>query len=305
MRRKAEGTEISMKSLIDEWKGLLAMQKDVHACLSCDEGDGKSHLGITLVRRLGGNLWDNVVYSRSPEEFFQKYDKLKEGQPIFLDEALHILDKTDWQRAELKKIVKLVRGDARKEKRAIFLYAVQGFSFLHSYFRNHRIRYLIELPQREWFSSPVNYGYVFRRTRQPFLTGRRDSWLMDRNEKDWIETQKRGPHTGGSYIERLRAHTFYIGEFQVKPLSPVLESEYLKNRERAIREFPTTDYDSKSVMADKYRGYLSALLYRLNEGIYMEGQRIRFTQEVLAKQLKVKRPQVNRWITKYKSELKR
>lgn len=223
----------AIDDLIAEWNEICRIEKDVHAAICAAEGDGKSHLMSQFILRLGGNLWDNVVYTGNPQEYYDKYDNLPDKYSVLgFDESLDLIDRINWAKTEVKDLVKHVRSRVRKEKQAIFLYAAQLFRDFHGFWRNHRIRYWIELPNREWFDD-INMAFVYKNTRLPFLTGRRDVWLLDKLEKEWLDAMKKGAITGNPYLAKLKNHPFYVSDFKFKSLEEFNYNKYLRYRQEA------------------------------------------------------------------------
>lgn len=232
-----EGQRVTIDSLLRGWKESCKIEKDAHAAISADEGDGKSHLMGQIILSYGGNLWDNVVYTDNPEEYYDKYNALpSEGFILGFDEALGLMNRLDWMKLSVKQLVSHIRENVRKEKHGIFLYAIQLFRDLHGYWRNHRIRYWLELPNREWFAGS-NAAFVLKRQRVPFITGKRDTWMLDTQEKVWMDLMQRGEVIGNKYISLLREHPFYMGELRFKALSDRHREQMLNNRIRALEEY--------------------------------------------------------------------
>jgi len=237
-----EAIKIKLDDIIDSWIEKCRIEKDNHVAISADEGDGKSTLLGTIVNMYpDANMWDNIVYTDNVKEFYDKYENLTEGSIIGFDEALDLINRLDWAKREVKDLVKHIRGKVRKEKRATFIYNVQLFRELHGYWRNHRIRYWIELTPREWFDG-VNFAFVLERARVPFITGKRDTWLLDDNEKMWLDALSSGKIEPVSYINMLRAHPFYIGEFVFKNNESVVK-KYKKYRAQAFEEYALTEVE--------------------------------------------------------------
>ena len=224
--------------LIEAWKRRVDINKDVHVAISGDEGEGKSNLAIFFLKKFGirkaDDIYNHIVYTNNSDEFYDKYELLDKGEPLVFDEALDILNRADWYKDEMKKLISKVRAGVRKEKNPIFIYNVQLFRDLHHYWRTHRIRYWIELMPREWFKSKSTWCLVLKRDRMPFITGKRDTWLLDEMEKMWIKNTERKPITPQRYLELLRAHPFYKGEFRVKHVGETYYKKYLKGREKAL-----------------------------------------------------------------------
>lgn len=230
--------KLSMNRLVNEWKSITAMEKDVHAAVCGDEGDGKTHLTCQLVNMFSfTDMWKSVVYSSNHEEFYEKYDQMHVNSALGIDEGLDFLDRQLWAKLETKKLVRHVRGKVRKEKSGVFLYNAQLFRDIHNYWRNHRLRYWIEVLDRKWFNG-VNVAVVMRKGRIPFITGKRDVWLLDDSEKEWmISLSRRGKMDRREYLNALRRHPFYIGEFSFNALTPKFKSEYTRNRLKAIEMY--------------------------------------------------------------------
>ena len=269
MLRKTKVIVLNPKKLVGEWKYLCEIKKDAHIAISGDEGDGKTILLIRfIVNQLKGNLWDNMVYSKNPKEFYDKYDSVEEESGMGFDEGLDLLDRLNWAKEPLKELVKKFRGEIRKEKNLICFYNVQLFRDLHGYWRNHRIRYWIEVTPREWFKD-VNMAFVLKRQRVPFITGKRDTWLLDEMEKLWLKKMKLGAIIGKSYMDMLRSHPFRIGEFKYGDVSPKVYKLYLKRRAEA-KDIYEHDISYKAipqrVLDQKYK--TGKLIFKLlDEGI--------------------------------------
>ncbi|UCD07747.1 MAG: hypothetical protein JSW41_02125 [Candidatus Aenigmatarchaeota archaeon] len=228
--------KIQLEDLIGKWIERSQIEKDSHVAISGDEGDGKSHLESQIITKYpGATLKDNIIYTNNPDEFYYKYDNMEVGSCMGLDDALNMIDRVDWHKLEVRDFVKHVRGKVRVEKRATFIYNVQLFRDLHPYWRNHRIRYWIELTPREWFDN-MNFAYVLERARVPFITGRRDGWLLDENEKTWLNYMKGGNVIPQHYVNMLQNHPFYIGEFRFKKNDSILE-RYKRHRADATEEW--------------------------------------------------------------------
>ena len=276
--RIVEGKRIRIVDLVREWKGLCSIEKDVHVAISGDEGDGKSHLGVQItLNHFNGDIWDNVVYSKNPKELYEKYENLNGESPILtLDEALDLLDRLDWAKLTLKNLVKKFRGEVRKEKSAVFIYNVQLFRDLHGYWRNHRVRYWLELTPREWFKD-VNFAFLLKRHRVPFITGRRDVWLLDEIEKEWMKAMSKGALNPEEYINKLREHPFYKGEFKFEELKPTLKKKYLKCR---IEAKETYEKDKTELLSGGRRElmwkerYAKILDYIINKKKLMTQQQV-------------------------------
>lgn len=231
--KSVEPVDLTMDDLIKEWKELCSIEKDVHAALSGGEGDGKTHLLIQTIKKFPNtSIGDNIIYTGSFKEFEYKYEQMEENSIIGFDEALDIINRLDWNKMETKDLVRIVRGTVRKEKRGIFLYNVQLFRDLHSYWRNHRISFWLELTPREWFEN-TNKVFVLEKSRVPFVTGKRDTWLLNEEESEWLKTMRKGILKGKPYMNMLRAHPFYIGETRFNKLKDRDVTEYMKRREEA------------------------------------------------------------------------
>lgn len=273
--------KLPIRELVEEWNKLCDIDKDAHAAISADEGDGKTTFGAYIVKKYyDGDLWNNIIYSKNPKEFYDKYGEVGKKSILVFDEALDLLDRINWAKFGLRGLVKKFRGSVRKEKNLVFLYNIQLFRDLHGYWRTHRIRYWLELTPREWFKD-TNFCYVMKRQRVPFITGRRDTWLLDDMEKIWMKKMKTGILTGKNYINLLRAHPFYKGEFKFNDLPPNLYNKYLKCRAEAKEK-----YEKDQLFEDIPK----RLLYK-EQMIYNLTRKLRFEHNVnqgdIAKYLKI------------------
>jgi len=291
---KGSPVHVKLDQIIDEWKKLCEMQLDAHVAISGDEGAGKSQLiyGV-VVNKLHGNSWGNMIYTENPKEFDEKYEQLEHGMPMGFDESLNILGRLDWSKIQTKNLVIKFRADVRKEKNAIWLYGIQIFRDLHQFWRTHRIRHWIELAPRQWFNEGTMAFYL-ERQRVPFLTGKRDTWLLDEEERRWMEKMKYGAIVGESYLQMLRTHPFYRGEFRLLKLSDADEKEYAKRRAEA-REIYKADaslVEKPSARADRANSKLSATIKLLiSMGV---------TQEEIGNLIGTPRPDVSRHLQQYK-----
>jgi len=249
VRKPAQLNRIKIEDLIAEWQKLCDFEKDAHVAISSDEGDGKSTLLTQIVKICKGKLSENIVYTPNVKEFYYKYEQMEETKPLGFDEALDLINRLDWHKAEVKDLVKHIRGKVRKEKRAIFVYNVQLFRDLHSYWRNHRIRWWLELTPREWYGKEVNYVYTMQRSRVPFITGKRDAWLLDENEKSWLGYMSSGKIMPEHYLNMLRSHPFYVGEFKFRNDTDLV-AKYKQERLKAFDEWkiPEEQKVSKKIL---------------------------------------------------------
>ncbi len=276
MVKKGDVIRTSIDKLMNDWIEKCRMEKDAHIAISADEGDGKSTLLGSIVKRYpDSNMKDNIVYTNNVKEFYDKYNNITEGTILGIDEALDLINRLDWHRAEVKDLVKHIRGKVRKEKRAAFVYNVQLFRDLHSYWRNHRIRYWIELTPREWFSDTnTNRAYVLERSRVPFITGKRDAWLLDENEKVWLGYMSGGRVKPEYYINMLRGHPFYSGEFRFRNDESVVE-KYNRYRRKAMDEYAVEEPERKiGKLEQKWRGRCADYIINLHNQFNMKYNQI-------------------------------
>ncbi len=298
--KKVKPIRLKLDDLKYAWDVRVNINKDAHIALSGDEGEGKSTLALQILRayKVDKNLWVNVVYTDNPDEFFDKYEQLEEKQPMVLDEALGLINRMKWYDQSVQELVQKFREGVRKEKNPIFIYNVQLFRDLHNYWRNHRIRYWIELMPREWFKGNVNWGFVLKRQRVPFITGKRDAWLLDEVEKEWIKKMQKGEILGKDYMNMLRAHPFYVGEFKFKEVPPTLYKRYLKRREEAIEEYKKKVVDKNITETKKQLELaikLGKLLHLLNKGVMKE----KYSITELAQMLKINPQTASKYIKYY------
>lgn len=253
--------KLSIRRLVREWKGIIANEKDIHVAICGDEGDGKTHLMIQFIQQFPwANIWKNMIYSSNHKEFYDKYEELKLQSVLGFDEGLDFLDRQLWARIETKKLLRFIRGTVRKEKSGVFLYNAQLFRDIHGYWRNHRIRYWIEILKRDWFDN-ANIAIVMRKGRLPFITGHRDTWLLDDSEKMWLsELSKYGDLSRKQYLNNLRKHPFYIGEFLFKELPGEVKKQYLQYRLVALEKYKLEDPKEKvnryTIALDRLMSYL-------------------------------------------------
>lgn len=292
----AEGKRTSKTKLTKEWKGLCSINKDAHIAISADEGDGKTVLGLQFIeKKYNGNLWKNVVYSKNPKEFYDKYEGMKNA--VLFDEALDLLNRINWNNKNLKGLVKTFRGDVRKEKKMTWFYNVQLFRDLHGYWRTHRIRYWLELMPREWFKN-VNYAFVMKRQRVPFITGKRDTWLLDTIESDWMKRMRGGAIIGEDYIKMLRKHPFYKGEFKFTDLEAKTYKKYMKHRQEAKDTYEKDEDQEK----EEYK--LKRLKEKYQKGILIQELSKHIKKVDIAKKLDVKSSSLSNYLADYR-EIKR
>lgn len=272
--KNPEAKDFPRSKLVEELKYRCGIEKDGHVAISADEGDGKTTLAAKfVVEEFGGNLWDNIVYSKNPQEFYDKYNALegsneKKVDVLLFDEALDVLDRLKWYEAKTKDLVAKFRGDVRKEKHMVFLYNVQLFRDLHPFWRNHRIRYWIELAPREWFADGKNTAYILKRQRVPFITGKRDAWLLDNTESEWLKKMSHGAIKGKEYLDMLRSHPFYQGEFRFGAATDELYMKYHENRIRAKKQYENENLkeEKEGVRIAKNNACLGRAIELLRDG---------------------------------------
>lgn len=295
-----KGSPVSLKldNIIDEWKELCEMQLDAHVAVSGDEGSGKSLLifGV-VVNKLKGDSWNNMIYTENPKEFEEKYEQLEHGMPMGFDESLNILGRLDWSKIQTKNMVIKFRADVRKEKNAIWLYGIQIFRDLHQFWRTHRIRHWIELAPRQWFKEGTMAFYL-ERQRVPFLTGKRDTWLLDEEEKRWMDKMRFGAITGEAYLQMLRTHPFYKGEFRLAKLPDPDEKEYARRRAEAREIYKVESEAEKkpSIRVEKSNSRLARAIILLEQmGMTYEqvAEKLDVTVSVVRETLRYYRPRAS------------
>ena len=223
-----------IKPLVARWQDSTAIEKDNHVALCGGEGDGKSQMGYQLIQEFHeANFWDNVVYTGNPQELTDKYANLQRRSIMVLDEALNSISRLDWNNAEVKAMVKFFRTIVRKEKTSTWVYLCQLLRDMHGFWRNHRCTWLIEMGVREFYDPSCNGVFVLQRNRVPFLTGKRDVWLLDSQETIWLERMTKGRLSGEDYANLLRGHPYYFGEMNVGKLPDRIWEQYEKNRRKA------------------------------------------------------------------------
>ena len=242
---KGSPIKVKINDIVIDWQKLCEAQLDAHVAVSGDEGAGKSQfIYDTVVNKLKGDPWNNIVYTENLKEFEYKYELLEAGMPMGFDESLNILGRLDWSKLQTKNLVTKFRADVHKEKTAIWLYGIQIFRDLHSFWRTHRIRHWIEIAPRQWFREGTMAFYL-ERQRVPFLTGRRDTWLLDEEEKRWMVKMRNGPIIGEEYMMMLRTHPFYKGEFRLQRLEEKDEKKYAECRAEAMDVYKSDPVEEK------------------------------------------------------------
>lgn len=277
------------EKLKKKWEYLCSIGKDVHVAISGDEGDGKSTLGAYLIKKVFKlDLWQNMVYTDNPKEFYDKYENAEVA--MCFDEALDLFNRLDWAKTDLKELVKKFRRDVRKEKNMIWFYNVQLFRDLHPYWRTHRIRWWLEMTPREWFKDGCNWVFVFSRQRVPFITGRRDVWLLDELEKAWMKSMRHGKIIKHAYVAMLRRHPFYEGEFRMRKRITEVYREYQKRREEAIEEYKKDAVEDIQNESERTKAWKIRVLDLLKL-MYVEGEYL--SREELAKRWGVTRSTID------------
>jgi predicted XRE-type DNA-binding protein len=236
-KRYAESKLLTLDKIMAQWVETMKLEKDEHVAICSAEGDGKTVLSTHVVDKTpGADLWNNFVYTSSMKELLDKYEAMQENSVMVLDEALDFTNRYEWAKRETKDFVKLVRGKVRKEKKALFLYNIQLFRDLHTYWRNHRIGWWLELTPRQWFNDG-NKCFVLEKTRVPFMTGKRDVWLLEENEKIWLEKLRKGTMQPDFYMNMIRVHPFYKGEFGFRAWDDGVKKKYFKFRSEAMEVY--------------------------------------------------------------------
>lgn len=246
-----------IQPLVDKWQESTAIEKDVHVALCGGEGDGKSQMGYQIIKRFPDtNFWDNVIYTSNPQELMDKYANLQMRSVMVLDEALNSISRMDWNNPDVKGMVKFFRTVVRKEKQSTWIYLCQLLRDMHGFWRNHRCTWLIEMGVREYYDPTCNSAFVLWRNRVPFLTGKRDVWLLDTQETIWLQKMLSGRLSGEEYANLLRLHPYYFGEMMVGKLPDSQWAEYEKNRKMAYAEYKPDEEKVETV------GKREALLQR-------------------------------------------
>jgi len=213
---------LSLDKVASLIRGRTRKNSDAVLCISGFEGVGKSTFGIILSYILDPSfdLWKNILYSPSEEEFLEKINVMHKGSVLNLDEAVKMLEKQDWSKQTfIKKTFQVIRG-----KNLITLLLIPRLEDLNEYFRNWRVMLNLCITHR-------GFGYL----QVPDPYNKKDVWHTAFNQAK-LDSALRGEtfHTAelGEVMKAISEYKGFLGFFNFPPLPKEVEKEYVKLKDK-------------------------------------------------------------------------
>lgn len=260
--------KITLAELSDEIKSPTEIGKDCVVALTGEEGEGKSLSATQIARAIFPefDLWNNIIYSKYPAEYNDKYKMLLSGVPFQIDEAIELMYKMDFMKYDVKELVKKFAAQQRKEKHAIYLLCISCLKDLSTYWREHRVKYWIELmPREEMAFENAVAAMVFKKPRIPFTPAGTDVWMLKKYYELWMKKYQRYGYTE-RVVEIMRNHPYYIGEVKIPKPSHKIEREYLRFRGYAYKKYaPRKEEPSLTLLQEEWRRLAALLLLHLQK----------------------------------------
>jgi len=197
-----------MEELTRIMKEALRNDLDSVCSIGGTEGCGKSTLSIHLSRMLDDKftLKRNVIFQPTIKNVTKTIYGLPKYSPVDVDEAMRTMYKRNWMTSD-SRIQAIIFSICRKQNKPVFL-NIPNFFDLDSYYRNHRVRVWIYIPER-------GLAMVMMKDPSPFI---KDPWHKDQNQKI-IEKYTGRKRFDMKELERaLRNTRNYVYEFKFPDL---------------------------------------------------------------------------------------
>ena len=233
---KIEPYDLAVKTI----QKRLATEWDIVISICGEEGVGKSHLAIQLGADISKKditrfLDENVVYSSSVREFYEKFDRLEPKQSIVIDEAIHFAYKRFWNSGEQASFNQYLTTIRKRQKCIIMNMPL--FDDFDVYFRNHRIKIWIEVIRR-------GVAVMFAADK---FAGTDDPWNLHFNRKQFrkFTNYKRvGDRLIDDELNAYRRYANYLMTFQFPPLAEDMKEKYLMNCAEIPGKYARLEYIS-------------------------------------------------------------
>jgi len=154
--------------------------KDLVCCIGGEEGSGKSSLAIQIALTADPlfDLEKNILYAPDFEELKTKILTLPPYSTIIGDEAIRALYKLNWQ-SKAQKYINILYSLCRQENK-LSLLCIPKFNDLNSFFRQHRVKFWIQIIESISRTKNIGHAVVFAKSWNPF-TG--DAWNFKEMQK--------------------------------------------------------------------------------------------------------------------------
>lgn len=225
---------IKLQYLANAIKKRVRDDKDCVIAVSGDEGDGKSTLaaGLSILTDPMFDFETHELFSPTPEEMAEKITGLPKYSVIIADEAIKILYKLNWQ-SKSQKFLNELYALCRKENKVTIL-CVPRFPDLNEYFRNHRVKYWIQVIDPISATKKIGHAAFFKRS---WVPGHDDPWNLKelKKEIDKYSERKRIKEVEFGFEEKaevLSRHRNFIGILEFEWLPKTWWDKYIEMKSK-------------------------------------------------------------------------
>ncbi len=288
-----------LRKFLKEIKELIRIGEDVVIGISGYEGTGKSALGIVLGFNLDKHfdLYDSISYIPDSDELIEKFNNIRDGGVNLIDEGVRALYKLDWQSKSQQNLNKIFMTDRFKNK--IHIIIMPDFAELNKYFRNHRVRFLIQLIKKFPESDPPYVAGIIceRDFKNPFAA---DKWHLKHWDKliskEWGSTPLH-QLTWGQAFRTYRKYKNFMTGFTFTKLPDEVFDHYedykkLSRVERDTKGIEDLENPLQKVV-EKWKTRFIKLLYMVKYPPY------KVPIKRIADELEVSRYIIPKWLKEY------
>ncbi len=199
---------LNMKEIVKIVKESLKNDYDAVIPISGLEGTGKSTLSIHLSLALDPafQIKKNIIFQPDRKTVSDIIYGLPKFSSIVLDEAMRTMYKRNWMTKDTKTL-NIIFSKCRKRNQSVFL-NIPNFFDLDIYYRNHRTKVWLYLPER-------GLCMVFMKDTSPFV---KDCWYKDQNQKIIERFRKKKKFSIEALKRGLRRSQNYVYEFKFPDL---------------------------------------------------------------------------------------
>lgn len=221
-----------MEGKVMKWKGMMQMDemdelvkiikeslrtdRDAVCAIGGSEGSGKSTLAIHLSRKLDDKftLKRNVIFQPTIQNVTNTIYGLPKYSPVDVDEAMRTMYKRNFMTSDAR-VQAIIFSICRKENKPVFL-NIPNFFDLDAYYRNHRVRVWLFVPER-------GLAMVLMKDPSPFIS---DPWHKDENQRIIEKLTRKSKFNIKSLESALRQTRNYVYEFEFPDLDPKTKALY-------------------------------------------------------------------------------
>lgn len=214
-------------------------------------GSGKSTFAYRLTKEHNNFIWDesgrvgsfkyqnHVVYSGVYEEYLEKYNMLKKGQAISLDEAGKLFFKMDFGQKDVKSIQKMWIGDIRKDKKPVHIFCIPNPQDLMKFWRQFETNMIILCMPRWWYTHPSAYLFELSNV------------LAGEEKEKLIQRLSRISGSPKQIKKKLMRDKYFSGFITYKDFTDKEREIYLRTRESELEKYNQIYEQKKKVLSIK------------------------------------------------------